>query len=138
MKIIFCGSREWLNRDTIKFVMQSLKDNLGTFTVIEGEARGADSMARSVAEELKLPIEKYPADWDRYGKGAGHIRNSAMLKEGRADAVVAFQLNHSRGTQHMIDITYMAKKPLWVNSDGVEKFCEFILALKQLQKERVG
>jgi hypothetical protein len=73
--------------------------------VIEGEARGADTIAREEAEKLGLTVERYPADWARYGRAAGPIRNKQMLVEGRPDFVLAFSadIERSRGTRNMVD-----------------------------------
>ena len=46
--------------------------------------------------------QRFPADWDTYGKQAGFIRNIQMLDE-KPDLVIAFQKNASRGTQHTIN-----------------------------------
>ena len=71
--------------------------------IIEGEARGADRLSRDWAVENGIPVERFPADWELYGKRAGPIRNSRMLKEGKPEMVVAFRGPESRGTQNMID-----------------------------------
>jgi hypothetical protein len=70
--------------------------------VLEGEAPGADRIGRLVAEYLGFTVRKFPADWKRYGRRAGILRNLEMLDE-TPDVVVAFQLRGSRGTQHTID-----------------------------------
>ena len=35
-------------------------------------------------------VEEYPADWKKYGKSAGPLRNQRMIDEGKPDLVVAF------------------------------------------------
>jgi hypothetical protein len=76
----------------------------GIVAVIEGEAPGADTMAREWAEDNGVLPEKFPADWDRYGRAAGPIRNKQMLVEGKPDLVLAFSydLKTSRGTRNMV------------------------------------
>ena len=51
---------------------------------------GADKLAGRWAEANGIPVEIYPADWRRYGKMAGPLRNEAMLLHGRPDRVVGF------------------------------------------------
>jgi hypothetical protein len=61
------------------------------FTVLLcGMARGADSLAYHYAGSHGVPVEKFPADWKRYGKRAGMLRNMQMLTEGKPDLVIAF------------------------------------------------
>jgi hypothetical protein len=86
-------------------------------TVIHGAAVGADSIAGHIAHELGLAVEPYPADWDRYGKAAGHIRNRQMLAA-KPDRVLAFSKNISvsRGTSHMVKIAQAAGIPTEVFS----------------------
>lgn len=84
------------------------------FTIIEGEARGADTLAKQWAEERYLPVEKYPANWDTHGKAAGPIRNKQMLTEGKPDLVIAFLAPNSRGTANMISQAEKAGVPVKV------------------------
>ena len=84
--------------------------------IIEGDARGADRMAGEIAKELKIPLEVYPADWNQYGKAAGPIRNTQMLKEGKPDKVLAFHddIDSSKGTAHMVKIALKAGIPVLI------------------------
>jgi hypothetical protein len=100
MKVLCCGDRNWHDRRT---VMKELLNLPPDTIVIEGEARGADTISRLAAEYLLLEIERFPADWDRYGKSAGPIRNRQMLDE-KPDLVLAFHSNieNSKGTKDCI------------------------------------
>lgn len=75
-----------------------------------GMATGPDLIAKNWAEkvwqqgknkEFKILIKEFPADWEKYGKAAGAIRNKEMGDY--ADALIAFWDGKSRGTKHMID-----------------------------------
>ena len=57
-------------------------------------------IAKNISER-KLSLEKYPADWEHFGKASGPKRNMQMAKI--ADAVIAFWDGESRGTQSMIE-----------------------------------
>lgn len=60
--------------------------------IVHGNARGADALADIVGHGMGKEIRRYPADWERYKKGAGPIRNAHMLQselEG-LDLVIAF------------------------------------------------
>lgn len=78
--------------------------------VIEGEQRGVDLLAREWAEEKGLEVRGFPADWDRYQKRAGFIRNDQMLKEGNPHAVVAFP--GGNGTRMMVRLAKRAGIPV--------------------------
>ena len=45
-------------------------------------------------------VEEFKADWDKFGRAAGPIRNAQMLREGKPDLVVAFP--GGRGTANMV------------------------------------
>ena len=101
MKVLICGSRSWNHPEDIDAFIKTLpKDTV----IIEGECRGADIQARVTALKYKLTVERYPAQWERFGKGAGVLRNTEMLEKGKPDLVVAFHDNlaNSKGTLDMI------------------------------------
>mgnify|MGYP001576939932 FL=1 len=111
MRVLIAGDRNWQDRPTIaKFVARLPQ---GT-TIIEGEARGADSIARDCALDVGLSVERYPANWNKYGRAAGYIRNQQMLDEGRPDLVAFFHqnLSESRGTKNMVRIAIKANIPV--------------------------
>lgn len=80
--------------------------------VIEGEQRGADLLARRWAEENQIEVDPFPADWRKYGKAAGYIRNTQMLREGNPTAVLAFP--GGKGTKMMVDIAHKSGIPTLV------------------------
>jgi hypothetical protein len=117
MRILFCGDRNWTNYKVICDVMADLDPDV----VIEGEAPGADSLARDAAEYFGIPIVRYPADWKQYGRAAGPIRNTQMLTEGTPDLVIAFHDNlaASKGTKNMVEQSKKRNIPVKVyNSKG--------------------
>lgn len=75
--------------------------------VIEGQARGLDRMAGICANMLGIPHLPMPADWERYGRAAGPVRNRAMLHKlllcppPRLVLVFHDDLKHSKGTRDM-------------------------------------
>jgi len=68
--------------------------------IIQGGAKGADECARRWANEHSVGCETYHADWKKYGKAAGPIRNRKMLDLGNPDLVIAFP--GGNGTQNMV------------------------------------
>jgi len=100
MKLLVCGGRDF---DDVDFVVDSLCDLHETYPithVIAGGAKGADTFAVWWAEEMDIPFTVYKAEWHKYGKKAGYIRNKQMLDEGQPDAVYAFA--GGRGTADMV------------------------------------
>lgn len=99
MKVLVCGSRHFQDYNLLKETL----NEYNITTIIEGEARGADLMARRYAEERGIVVSAFPAQWSTYGNSAGPIRNKQMLVEGKPELVVAFRGPNSRGTQNMIN-----------------------------------
>lgn len=103
MKVLVCGDRHWTNPIPIRTWLSKLQD-WGYTAVIEGEAEGADLIASEEAERLGMTVLPFPADWARYGRAAGPVRNQQMLDE-KPDLVLAFHPNisKSKGTANMIE-----------------------------------
>ena len=111
IRLLVCGDRNWEDKSMIMVcVLDLLTSGKKIDVIIEGEARGADSLARDVAKELGIPIEAHPAQWAKYGKQAGILRNIKMLEVGLPDLVMAFHDNieESKGTKHMMTIAKKA------------------------------
>lgn len=117
MKVLICGDRNWDDIASIRGVLLRLvkRYTVPELEIIEGEARGADRMARLEAEELGIKVHQFPADWSKHPKAAGPIRNSKMLAEG-PDTVIAFHDNilESKGTQDMLTKSIKAGKTCYI------------------------
>ena len=110
MRVLVCGGRDFgRNPDgsdndiEIYFLCDTLEDirmKHPDMLIIQGEARGADSLARKWAEIVQVPVLSFRADWVRYGRSAGPVRNLQMIQEGKPDLVVAFR--GGAGTRDMI------------------------------------
>lgn len=102
-RILVCGSRDWRDRNAIYLTLLCEPNRQGwgdmPVMVIHGGARGADSLADDVANELGYHVRSYPAEWEIHGKAAGPIRNRRMLAE-LPDLVVAF--GDGRGTNDTV------------------------------------
>jgi hypothetical protein len=70
--------------------------------VISGHAPGADRLGERWARAQRIPLRLMPAEWTRYGRAAGHLRNLAMGSE--AEALLALWDGSSQGTADMIEI----------------------------------
>jgi hypothetical protein len=67
----------------------------------EGEARGVDTIAKWIALQWGWDIDPNHADWSKYGRAAGHIRNREMCAKG-GDELLAFPGPNSKGTTNCI------------------------------------
>ncbi len=74
--------------------------------IISGGARGADVLGERYAAERGYRTVRCPANWQRYGRGAGLRRNAEMAalatSDGARGILFAFWDGVSRGTKHMI------------------------------------
>lgn len=89
----------WEYQDMVQAEIVALKPT----EVIQGGAAGADSLALLAALTLALPYRTFKADWKKYGKAAGPIRNQQMLDE-KPDQVLAFRPSSgiTKGTADMV------------------------------------
>ena len=111
MKYIIAGGRDFNNHAIMFPILSKHITNIEDI-VISGDARGADSLGVEWATHFQIPIKHFPAQWDKYGKSAGFIRNAEMGEE--ADALIAFWDGKSKGTAHMIKTMKRNNKPYWV------------------------
>lgn len=103
MLVLCCGSRDWSQRPLVQQTLSRLLAAANQrFRVLHGGATGADRVSGIAADALGLDVEVMRADWNKYGKRAGFIRNTMML-ERRPDYVIAFWDGCSRGTLDTID-----------------------------------
>lgn len=108
MRILVTGSRHWTDRQVIADALtELLKECTDPCVLIHGDASGADRLANGVILDWARKwgiwgIERFPANWNKYGRRAGPIRNAQMLTEGKPDICLAFPLPGSKGTWDMI------------------------------------
>jgi hypothetical protein len=102
MIILICGDREWNDLEVMVREMEKLPKNC---TIVHGAARGADTMSGVIADSLGMTVISHPADWKKYGRSAGPVRNRTMFNESDPDLVLAFHTNieHSKGTKDMVN-----------------------------------
>lgn len=104
MIILCCGDREWRNEARVEAILSALPP--GT-VIVHGDQRGADRIAGKVGHALGFVVHACPAEWDRYGKAAGPIRNRAMLALHQdVELVIAFHdsIETSKGTRDMLGV----------------------------------
>ena len=105
--VLIVGSRNFDNYNLLKAKCNELLKNHKEITVVSGGARGADALAKKYAEDKGYGYIEFPANWDKYGKSAGYIRNEQMHKfisEKEKRGVIAFWDGASKGTAHNFDL----------------------------------
>ncbi|MCA1379351.1 DUF2493 domain-containing protein [Bradyrhizobium sp. BRP05] len=114
-RVVVFGGRNFDDRRWLYRVLDDVHGRRKITCVIEGEASGADTLARKWAEDRGVGVDPYPADWDNidrpgaivrrnrrgklYDAGAGFVRNERMLREGRPQHAIGFP--GGRGTRDM-------------------------------------
>lgn len=104
MRILVCGGRDYSNKEYVYSILDECYSQNTRLEIISGMARGADTIAWQWAKDRGVKCFEFPADWDRYKKAAGPIRNQQMIDEGFPDAGIAF-----RGTSGTADMVRRLK-----------------------------
>jgi len=89
LRVLVCGGREYKDAATLFNYLDELRQQTGDVFIIQGGAKGADLLAKSWANSRGQPMAEVPANWYKFGKPAGHMRNAWMLLL-EPDLVVAF------------------------------------------------
>ncbi|TPG59992.1 DUF4326 domain-containing protein [Ewingella americana] len=100
VKLLVSGGRDYNNKPQVWSVLDQIHQTIGISKIIEGGAKGLDTQVAIYGYTKCIYVHTANADWDKYGKGAGSIRNQEMLDEYRPDVLLAFSGN--RGTSDMV------------------------------------
>lgn len=109
MRLIIAGSRTIAGAEALAAIDSLAPPEVAA--VICGGAAGVDAAGRAWAEARGIPVLDFPADWARYGRGAGPIRNAAMV--GSADALLQVWDGRSRGSADVRRRAVAAGLPLF-------------------------
>lgn len=131
MKCIIAGSRDLggLPNDqddhTIAVRKQNIRESIMRYLtlrhqrisfseVVSGTAYGIDRLGEDWANSQGIEIKPFPADWKRYGRAAGPVRNREMARY--ADAAIVFIKDNSSGSLNMVQNMLELRKPVLVLS----------------------
>lgn len=116
MKVLITGDRDWTDEFPIDAIIAGLLSLASPepLILLHGKARGADRLVDQWKSCAGVDVRPFPADWDRYGRSAGPIRNRQMLNE-EPDLVVAFHddLDESKGTKDCVAEAARRGIPVW-------------------------
>jgi hypothetical protein len=111
MKLIIAGSRTL--KPSYGFIWDCIKIlRITNITeIVSGTARGVDQEGEHWASHAKVPIKRFPANWDILGKKAGPIRNAEMASY--ADALLLIWDGKSSGSSNMKTQMNLNGKPIY-------------------------
>lgn len=126
MRVIFTGSRNWEGfhaQETVTNIFVGLLNfnmSLGQdLTIVHGGCpTGLDAMIDRLARRwqpttedvVTVKVEVFAAEWDRYKRAAGPIRNQTMVDRG-GDMCLGFIRGDSVGTRHCLALARNAQIP---------------------------
>lgn len=115
MKIVVGGCRDFFDYSLISSHLDALLEgypSTDTIVFLSGHCSGVDQLTERYAAEHCYSVMLFPAEWNRYGRAAGPIRNKSMVEI--ADHIVAFWDGHSRGTASLIRLARKSGKPVTI------------------------
>ena len=116
MNLIIAGSRDLDDLELVQRWTENVSRICAINCVLCGGARGADALGKQVAEAAGIAVKMFPAEWDKYGRGAGYRRNIDMAREGTF--LLAFPMPNSKGTLHIIETMQEMNKPVLIIGTG--------------------
>lgn len=120
MKVIVAGTRTFDDQRLVFDMLNNL--NIDVEEIVSGHCKRfvddqeiytPDRLGEIWAIDNNIPVRLFPANWEKYGRYAGPIRNKEMAEY--ADYAVIFWDGQSSGTRSMIKEMNRLKKPLMVH-----------------------
>lgn len=112
MKLIIAGSRTITLNDVILYEhLQYLNLYEKLTEVVSGTAGGMDRSGERFACVHSIDLKQFPADWNKLGKAAGHVRNKQMAVY--ADALLLVWDGESKGSANMKENMLKLNKPVY-------------------------
>ncbi len=109
MRVIVAGGRDVTDYALVEAAIEA--SGFQITEVVSGGARGADTFGEEWARRHGIPFVRFPAEWHKYGRSAGVLRNQQMAAY--ADALVAVPTG-GPGTRNMILEAQRARIPIYV------------------------
>ena len=82
LRVLVCGGRDYKNRRRVFEALDRLTAEHGALTIIEGGAVGADTFAGEwTCMQRSCQLVTEHADWEKYGRPAGPVRNQKMIDD---------------------------------------------------------
>ena len=116
LHILICGGRHFDNYKLLEsivinyLIQHEIKDK--NIEIISGHCPGADLLGEKYSKEHNTALKIFPAQWKRYGKAAGPLRNKEMIEYLSSfdnKLVIAFIGPNSKGTRNTIALARKLK-----------------------------
>lgn len=111
LHVLICGGRHFKDYDLLKATVTKAVISRGfqlqNAEIISGNCLGADMLGERYAKEHNTALKLFPAQWKRFGKAAGPIRNKLMIDyidSFKNKVVIAFVSPSSKGTRNTISL----------------------------------
>lgn len=86
---------------TDEFIKELSDIGIDIDRIVSGGAQGADKFGKQYAKSSNRNLTEHLAEWDKYGKSAGMIRNKDIIRD--ADCAIVFWDGVSKGTKNSIE-----------------------------------
>jgi hypothetical protein len=120
-RVLVTGGRDFNLPDEVHRILHPILTRWGIEELGQGEAEGADTLAKLWALSMGIPVACYEAndaEWKLWGNRAGNMRNSRMLRCFKPNMAVAFP--GGNGTADMTTKLIEARVPTlvgrWTNT----------------------
>jgi hypothetical protein len=136
-RIIIAGSRNFSEYPTLEKYTKDFINHLALrhagkeIAIVCGMARGADELGKIYGKKHNLEVLEMPANWNKYGKGAGYRRNDEMVKI--ADAAIYFWDGQSSGTMHCMESAFAKGIPYAVVQNRSMRLCNMGVVRKPFE-----
>lgn len=113
LKILICGDRHFCDYALLESIADNVikGQNFSEIEIVSGHCIGADRMGEEYAKRRNYALKIFPAEWKKYGKRAGPIRNKQMIDyiaEFESKIVIAFTSPNTKGTKNTIALAKKA------------------------------
>lgn len=106
-RVVIFGGRDYCDKDTFYKEVDEILTDWGLtndwIEIVEGGARGTDYLASLYAKDRGISHKQFKANWDKYGKSAGPIRNKEMAEYCQGQYGISFWDGKSKGTENMLN-----------------------------------
>lgn len=129
MRVLVYGGRRYADRERVFAELDAIHVVTPITIIIQGEATGADALAKAWAERHGIPTADFKAEWDRfegvprvrrkfrldgsaYNAAAGGTRNNRMMVEGKPDIALEFPGGDGTNNMRRIVLQEMQRRTL--------------------------